>query len=143
MDWSDPIVRFIIVVVATSVGFGGFALWRARSIRVVEGKRELWPEALWSGNTTLVYFSGPNCSQCVAQERIVDAVGHTRPGVDIRKFDASVDTEVAGLLGVLTVPTTVVISEAGEVVARNGRLVSESGLADQLAVAGAPSRGVA
>lgn len=132
MDWADPVVRLTLVVGLFVVGFGGFRMWKANSIRRVESGRALWPESLWSGGTTLVYFSGPNCSQCAAQERVLQEVAAADETIDLRKFDASVDTEIASLLGVLTVPTTVVIGSDGAIHGRNGRLVNRDTLEGQL-----------
>ena len=129
-------LRLVIVVSLALAAFVGFRGWKAYSLWRSTGRVQADGAA---GEISLLYFSGPNCAQCVTQERIVREVQVAEPGVSVFSYDASVDHAEAARVGVMSVPTTVVIDASGRVLSRNGRLVKADVLVEQLAAAKASS----
>lgn len=94
----------------------------------------LQPDA--EDRTRILVFSGPGCSTCHTQRRIVDELIHdwSQP-VLVRNVDAVAEPELAARLGVFVVPTTVVVAPDGRVLGFNGGLVAAERLARQLQTA--------
>jgi thioredoxin-like negative regulator of GroEL len=88
----------------------------------------------------LIYFSSPDCVPCRWQqapivEGLRQALGDR---VHFEEVDALADPEKARQYHVLTVPTTVVVSSDGQVVAINYGVTQANRLSQQLARAGSP-----
>jgi thioredoxin-like negative regulator of GroEL len=56
----------------------------------------------------IVYFYGPHCATCRQQAGVLDWLAETE-NVQMARIDASKETQLADELGVMTVPTTVVV----------------------------------
>ncbi|HBY97950.1 MAG: thioredoxin family protein [Ardenticatenaceae bacterium] len=84
---------------------------------------------------TLLYFSGEWCAPCRYQQApIIERLrAEMTDHVVIRAVDAVDNAELAARYGVLSVPTTVIISPSGRVVARNTGVVDDGTLRRQLA----------
>jgi thioredoxin-like negative regulator of GroEL len=87
------------------------------------------------GRRTLISFSTPSCAAChkaqtpaiqIAQERIGAAAIRVIP------VDAAEQPQVAKAFGVMTVPSTVIVAAAGQVVAVNQGFVPSTRLVEQL-----------
>lgn len=81
-------------------------------------------------------FSGPGCSACQAQKRILEQIAaELGSGLAIEHVDATAAPELAQRFGVIVVPTTVVAAPDGRIVAINGGLADLDRLKAQLASA--------
>ena len=81
----------------------------------------------------ILAFSGPGCSACAVQKRILEQVVAELEGrVQIEHLDATVAHDLARQFGVLVVPTTVVAAPDGRVVAINGGLTDLDRLRAQI-----------
>jgi thioredoxin-like negative regulator of GroEL len=88
----------------------------------------------------LITFCGPGCAACRVQRAIVERLHAAWPGgFAFEEVDAAV-SPLAGRLGIVTVPATVVAAPSGRVVAINSGLTDAGRLASQLGAAG-PGRG--
>jgi hypothetical protein len=127
--------RVAVVAVVAIVVWGAFAVGKSvalrRSRRAIAGNG--WSGAdLGGGDVSLVLFTGPRCSRCAAQRSAIETARSNRTGVGFVEFDASVETDLARRLIVMSVPTTVVVDATGEVLFRNGRLVDSAILGRQI-----------
>lgn len=134
IDWSSPATRGAMLLGVGAVVVLGYRSWKWLSLR---RSTQRVKAADWQARdqVSVWYFSGPNCSQCVAQESVVQELRSTHPSLTIEMYDASVDRVTAERVGVLSVPTTVVVDRAGQVTARNGRFVKLDVLAAQVGAA--------
>jgi thiol-disulfide isomerase/thioredoxin len=104
--------------------------WRTRHRR--------WPEEVWNGKTTLLEFGTEECVVCKFQQsKEVDAIreNFSENELDVHKFNATEQTDIASLLGVVNVPTTVIIDSKGNVKAFNSGLTKEKRLTEQIQAA--------
>jgi thioredoxin-like negative regulator of GroEL len=113
--------------------------WNARRVRrVLHGPSTAVWDSLGEapdGRRTLVTFSTPSCAAChAAQAPAVTAVEERLGAAQVRviRVDAAQRPEVARAFGVLTVPSTVVLAPAGEVVAVNQGFAPSGHLVEQL-----------
>ncbi|MPZ15740.1 MAG: hypothetical protein GEU73_15185 [Chloroflexi bacterium] len=71
------------------------------------------PPVLWSRlsgqGPTVIYLYGPHCGSCAEQERALDEL-KAHGAAAVVRLDATREREVAGALGIATVPSTVIIS---------------------------------
>jgi thioredoxin-like negative regulator of GroEL len=91
-----------------------------------------------TGLPALLYFWSENCAPCRFQQApIVERLAEELAGrIAIRKVDAVAEPALAARYGILSVPTTVVITSHGQVVARNTGVASAETLYQQLEAAG-------
>lgn len=126
------IERFVILLALTAsftlAGLVWYWFRQHQATRVVVG-----PEAA-PDRPTLLYFWGEWCAPCRYQQAPI--IEHLRAemaeNIVIRAIDAGRNTELAARYGVLNVPTTVVISPSGRIVARNTGVVDSATLRRQL-----------
>jgi thioredoxin-like negative regulator of GroEL len=72
----------------------------------------------------VLLFTGPRCSTCERQKAIIDAVSSRWPGgLCVDRVDAAENPVEARAFGVMTVPTTVVISADGHIAHVSGGLI--------------------
>jgi thioredoxin-like negative regulator of GroEL len=112
--------------------------WAARRARAVRATStaELWARlgATSDGRPTVVAFSSPSCAAChTAQRPALRALASTH---DVRtiEIDVASQPDVARAFGILSVPATVLLSDAG-VLRINHGFRSAQALAQQLAEA--------
>ncbi|MCG3207106.1 MAG: hypothetical protein FOGNACKC_00706 [Anaerolineae bacterium] len=117
---------------------GGLALlwlaWQAlkpRLARAIDAGSEA------TGKPTLLYFTGEYCTVCKFQQApIVELLAAKLGGaVAIKRVDVSAEPELASKYRVLTLPTTVVVNQQGQVAAINYGLADQTKLESQLLVA--------
>ncbi len=88
-----------------------------------------------TGQTRLLYFSAPECSQCSIQEREIaeaaEKLHHAGMHLEVQRLDAYEDGGLAKSMRVLTVPTTVLLDSNGTVVAWNPGLIRAKKIVDQ------------
>jgi len=137
--------RFVIERGLLFVAIAGGILVIGQAIRWFVGKRQdgiassvqLPPSE--SNDPRVLLFTGPRCSTCERQKAIIDEVtSHWPGGLCVDRIDASEDPVAARAFGVLTVPTTVVISPTGGIAKITGGLVRAEELERQLSAAGRP-----
>lgn len=82
----------------------------------------------------LLYFSSAACTQCLGQEKILDQIfaGSEFQKVILKKLSIEDDPELAQRWGVKTIPTTILLSSAAQVVQFNNGLISTSAMLSQL-----------
>ncbi len=129
---NPALFRLLIVVALGVSAFGGFHVWKAWSLRQSTRRLRAMGETT---QVSVMYFSGPNCAQCVAQEAVIRQIESGEPSVEFASYDASVDIDVASRVGVMSVPTTVIVDNTGRVHARNGRFVNADLLRTQIRAA--------
>lgn len=78
----------------------------------------------------IVYVHGPHCAPCQQQALILDRLEQQR-GIAVVRVDARREGRLAATLGVLTVPTTLIVDGAGAVRATNVGLRSAQALVSQ------------
>jgi thioredoxin-like negative regulator of GroEL len=115
------------------------ARWRAR--RVAERVKAADAESLWQtlgvqpdGRPTIVAFSTPSCAACHTAQLPALAHLQRRTGehaLRVLQVDAADQPHVARAFGVLTVPSTVVLSAEGGVLAVNNGFATADRLAAQ------------
>jgi thioredoxin 1 len=128
--------RLIILLVAIAgmaalwLAWRGVKLWLRHSIRVDR-------ETLKDDRPTLLYFSSPDCAPCFLQQSPIltslqEVLGDC---VNFQEYDAVAHPDLARRYRVLTVPTTVVITPNGEVLAVNYGVTQSGKLQRQLEAA--------
>jgi thioredoxin-like negative regulator of GroEL len=131
--------RFVILAAITViVALGVIAARHYAAIRA--GQLKTAPaDPLWAslgvqpdGRPTVVTFSTPSCAACHKAQ--APAVSKVQQQLDVRviRVDAAQRPHVARAFGVLTVPATVVLAEAGHVVAINQGFAPTVKLLEQL-----------
>ena len=80
---------------------------------------------------SIVYFYGPHCGACRQQRAILERLS-LEMDVPVLAIDAASETAVAGALGVLTVPSTVIVDRARRVRAVNLGFRAAQALVSQL-----------
>ncbi len=89
-----------------------------------------------SHDPRVIFFTGPRCSTCDRQKAIIEQVtSHWPGGLCVDRIDASEDPVSARAFGVMTVPTTVVISPTGSISKITGGLIRPDELERQLTAA--------
>jgi thioredoxin-like negative regulator of GroEL len=130
------IERLLIVVAVCLVLAALVAVWRLlrshQMAAIAAGQDGV------TGNPTLLYFWSESCAPCRFQQApIVERLaGELADRIAIRRVDAVAEPAMAARYGVLSVPTTVVISAHGQVIARNTGVASAEALHTQLEQAG-------
>jgi thioredoxin-like negative regulator of GroEL len=77
--------------------------------------------AMSPGSTTamtpaILYFRSDHCTPCTTQARFLEQLAaQYGPRVTIQKIDADREPEAAGRYGIFTIPTTLVLDQAGQV----------------------------
>ena len=123
------------LIITVSIGLGFFLRsiqkWRI-SNRSLKDPFQIYQ---WKESPTLLYFWTHNCSQCKPQERYIEQaqLELRRSGkvLEILKYNALESTLLAKQLGVLTVPTTVLLDKKGRVVAWNNGLIQANKIIKQ------------
>ena len=135
----DRLLIVMAVAAAVTTAMIAVRLWNTHRVRRLLAES---PAPLWTslgeqpdGRHALVTFSTPSCAAChTAQAPAVSAVqdelGSTR--LRVIEVDAAERPDVARVFGVLTVPSTVVLAPAGQIVAVNQGFAPTRKLIEQL-----------
>lgn len=123
----------VLALVFLGVTVGGFlvriAARRKREAAIASVRLE--PDA--GGQPRVLSFYGPSCDACDRQKRVFADLGQNRPGeFSLELRDATVDYGYAQQFGLVVVPTTVVISASGGIVAINSGFTPQAILEAQL-----------
>ena len=85
---------------------------------------------------TVIYFSARACSQCRWQKAALGELDRKHGGAfRVRLADAPAEPELASRFGIMTVPSTVVVAPAGQILAVNAGYADAARLATQLGLA--------
>ena len=124
------------LVIVSSIVLVGLLARRLIERRIAGVIAEQTVEPSPVGAPRVIAFSGPGCSACRTQRRILDdLVAGWNGTVDVAYVDAVAETDLARRFGVMVVPTTVVAAPDGRIVGVNGGLVDGNRLRAQLAAA--------
>ena len=105
----------VVVVVSVAAGLGllGFG-WQLYKTRVI---KSIQVGEVGVGKPNLLYFTAQYCMACKFQQApIIEAiVSKFGDSITVKKVDVTEQPELASQYKVLTLPTTVVVSEQGQV----------------------------
>ena len=90
IDWSAPLARGSLLAALVVFTVLAYRVWKWTSLR----RSSLRMQAVGRrqrDQVSVLYFSGPNCAQCVAQESVVKQLRSERPDLAVEMYDASVD----------------------------------------------------
>lgn len=123
------ILTFVILTGLTLLGLG----WRYYKARLMQS---IQPVEVASGLPTLLYFGADYCAPCKLQQApIVENLANKwGEAVIVKKVDVTQQPDLATQYRVLTLPTTVILNQQGEVAHINYGLTSQAKLEAQLAV---------
>jgi thiol-disulfide isomerase/thioredoxin len=128
--------RLLILFALAGALAGGWQLlrlWQARRVRALATER-LFAGILPDGRPAVVAFTLPSCSDCRARQApALERLRAQAPAVEIAVLRADGHGELIERLGILTVPSTVVLDARGGVRFLNQGFADEVRLAGQLA----------
>jgi thiol-disulfide isomerase/thioredoxin len=129
--------RLLILVGCAVLVYLGWQLLRwqqARRLQALAVERP-FAELLPHGQPAIVAFSLPTCGECRARQAPALSRLHAQFGTAIQVTTLRADThaELANKLGIMTVPSTVVLDPQGAVRYLNQGFADEQRLAEQLA----------
>ena len=112
------------------IAYRGITWWQLR--QAVHQIADPLLEGISLERPTIIYFSSPQCYACKSQQApTLERLQH-KMDIQVIAVDATEQPESATNWGVMTVPTTFVLNEAGLPVAVNNGIVDEVTLAKQL-----------
>jgi thiol-disulfide isomerase/thioredoxin len=127
------LIGLVIAIVAGWAAIRLWAGWKLRRLRTSAPLADLAPP----GRPAVIAFSTPSCAECRTRQapalsRLAAALGDQ---VTVRSLSALEHPDLVQKIGILTVPATVVLDEAGTVRHLNLGFASEARLREQLASA--------
>jgi thiol-disulfide isomerase/thioredoxin len=141
---SERVVLLVGFVLLIGLAVLTVRLW----IRARDRRRQAAPvEPLWDaldarpdGRPTVVAFSTPSCLACKSAQlpalnALVEQLGPE--AVRVIQIDATIQPSVAEKFGILTVPTTVILAQSGQVATTNNGFAPVDRLAQQVQAASA------
>lgn len=123
-------IALLIVVAACALAVRAIARRRASAAVgsvLPDELRARLPESV----PGIVYFYGPHCGTCRQQAAILDQFA-TERRVPVVRVDAAREPSIADALGVMMVPTTIVVDSASTIRSTNFGFQPEPVLATQL-----------
>jgi hypothetical protein len=129
----ERVLIFAALVLAIVAGWGLVRVWRAWKLRQLRSASPL-AAIVPTGRPAVVAFSTPSCAECRTRQapalaRLIAEVGDA---VAIRSLSALDYPDLVQRIGILTVPATVVLDEAGAVRHLNLGYTSDTKLREQL-----------
>ena len=103
----------VVLAVAGGLGLLWFT-WQYYKARVIES---IQTSDISVGKPNLLYFTAQYCTACKFQQApVIEAItSKFGDSIAVNKFDVTEHPELASRYKVLTLPTTIVVSEQGEV----------------------------
>jgi thioredoxin 1 len=122
----------ITLIILAGLGIGWFG-WRYYKIRLAQ---VIQPLEVTLGAPTLLYFGADYCAPCKFQQTpIVDSLAAKwGEAVVVKKYDITRHPELASQYKVLTLPTTIVLDDQGQVRHINYGVTPQTKLESQLAI---------
>lgn len=112
----------ILIIVTAVLSYWLFHWWQRQQIN---GRIASQPE--------LLYFRSDSCAACPAQASYLEKIApNWRSKLNIRKIDVDTEPETAVAYRIMSLPTTMIIKQDGEVHAINYGLTSHHKLNKQL-----------
>jgi hypothetical protein len=132
----DRIGILIALAFTIAAGWASIRLWSAWKLRRLRASAPLGDLAP-PGRPAVIAFSTPSCAECRTRQapalsRLAVALGDQ---VTVRSLSALEHPDLVQKIGILTVPATVVLDEAGTVRHLNLGYASDVRLREQLASA--------
>jgi len=126
-------VRTLIAITIFGILLLLFKLIRVKQLRTAQHTAAITT----SDESQLLYFSSAVCSQCSGQKKILSQIFEGSEyselmEIKLIKYTIEDDVVLAQQWGVKTVPTTILLSDSGEVKQINNGLVSTTTLLSQL-----------
>ena len=128
-----------VLTVAVATGYGLLRLWQRRRVQTLGHAALALPIAvasqIVSGRAAVLAFSTASCAECRTRQAPALARLRARLGDDVAvvSLDALDHSDLVAQFGILTVPSTVVLSESHQVLHLNLGYTSDARLAEQLA----------
>ena len=121
---------FISLVIIATI----FLLFKLSRVGQHRNARRTAASMMMPNENQILYFSSAVCSQCLGQERILNQIFASSefPGVTLKKYSIEDNAAFAQKWGVKTLPTTILLSNFGEVKLINNGLVSTATMLSQL-----------
>ena len=122
----------VLITFMVIAGLG--LLWLGWQIYAARVKRVLQPVGVTAGKPNLLYFTGEYCAACKFQQTpIIEAISAKfGEAVVVKTVDVSAQPQLASRYQVLTLPTTIIVNEAGQIVHINRGVVGQETLELQL-----------
>ena len=129
----DRILILSAVILAVLAIWGGLRLWRVAKVRQLQNGTPL-SKMVPTGKPAIVAFSSPSCRDCHTLQAPALARLKTKlhDRVTVLSLSALEHPELVDFLGILTVPSTVVVDAKGAVKALNLGYASDTKLIEQL-----------
>ncbi len=131
------IYRVIIATLIITVYIIGVILYRKFYGKKLKSEIKLktLPKDFSVDDITLLYFWAPGCVQCKSQERYLEEASAVLKEngrlLNIKKIDAHKEHNITKQLNIVTVPTTVLLDERGEIAVWNPGLISAEKIVNQ------------
>ena len=129
----------LLVMGALAAAYALVRLWQRRRVEILGHDALALPlavsEQITPGRATVLAFSTASCAECRTRQAPALARLHTQLGasVSVVSLDALDHPDLVAQLGILTVPSTVVLGKGREVRHLNLGYASDARLAEQLA----------
>jgi thiol-disulfide isomerase/thioredoxin len=123
--------RVLVIFIITG-GLG--LLWLAWQYYKVKTIKTVQPVEVITDKPNLLYFTGEYCLACEFQQTpIIEAIS-TKLGdsIIVKKYDVSIHPELASRYKVLTLPTTIIVNELGQITHVNYGVARQEKLETQL-----------
>ena len=122
------ITLFVLIIAA-------IGMWLIRRRKIRRAQDAIHRSGISSGIPTIVYFWSAGCRQCrnaqrPVLERIVEEYGEGNLKLITYNVDESFD--IAKAWGVMTLPTTFIVDQSGEILYANNGLATDRALRRQL-----------
>lgn len=123
--------RLLVIIILALVGTGAFTALKQVHVQRLNRRT---PRQKSDGRPTLLYFRSDSCAVCPTQARFLEQLaGDGENGrFTIQKIDVDTDPDKARQYGIMTLPTTMVLDTAGQVININYGLTPPHKLAKQL-----------
>lgn len=137
MDLQQALGRVTIAIALVLVGLAALWLTNRLNRRGAHGKLALLGGQIDRGAKLLVYFTAPYCAPCktVQKPAIRDVQQQLGADVEVIEIDVSQQPSLADGWGVLSLPTTFVVSRKGKITSINRGVARSEKLLAQLSQA--------
>jgi thiol-disulfide isomerase/thioredoxin len=129
----DRIIILLTVIALVGIVWGAVRLWSANKIQRLQAQTP-FSDLVPSGKPAIVAFSAPHCRDChtLQAPALARLKSHLHDRVTITSISALDHPDLVDHLGILTVPSTVVLDAQGNVRHLNLGYASDAKLREQL-----------
>lgn len=124
----DRVLITFVVIVALGLLWLGWQYYKSKVMRALQ------PVEVSAGKPNLLFFTGEYCVACKFQQApIIESISaRFGKSIEVKKYDVSAHPELASRYRVLTLPTTIVVNEGGQVTHVNYGVAGQEKLEAQL-----------